>query len=297
MKTLIIINRDEWPAFARLRRGRQAAGLRQTSARQAGSIANRKSSIINERAFTLVELLTVIAIIAVLGAMLLPAIAIAKIHAQKSQAKMQMSSIVTAIQNYDSAYSRMPVSSAAVLSAPNTNYYTFGGVFNTPTAGTTWPANPLSPPVNYFTNNCDVIAILMDIKTYTNGAPTANDSHQKNPQQTIFLNAKMVSDPTLPGVGPDLNYRDPWGNPYVITIDSIDDNQCKDDFYGLSIVSGPDGLNTNPGLNGLINPDNTPDNFRYHGNVMVWSAGPDKKIDPNAPANQGVNKDNVLSWQ
>jgi len=168
-------------------------------------------------------------------------------------------------------------------------------VFQTPTGS--WSGGGA---LNYFTNNCDVIAILMDITTYTNGAPTANDRHQKNPQQTIFLNAKMGSDPTLPGVGPDLNYRDPWGNPYVITIDSIDDNQCKDDFYGLSVVSGPGGLNTNPGLNGLINPDNTgatPDNFRYHGNVMVWSAGPDKKIDPNAPANQGVNKDNVLSWQ
>ena len=30
---------------------------------------------------------------------------------------------------------------------------------------------------------------------------------------------------------------------------------------------------------------------------MVWSAGPDGKIDPTAPANSGVNKDNILSWQ
>jgi hypothetical protein len=40
-----------------------------------------------------------------------------------------------------------------------------------------------------------------------------------------------------------------------------------------------------------------PDNWAYHGKVMVWSAGPDGKIDPLVPANTGVNKDNILSWQ
>ena len=37
------------------------------------------------------------------------------------------------------------------------------------------------------------------------------------------------------------------------------------------------------GYNGLFNPNNTApntDNFLYHGKVMVWSAGPDGKIDP-----------------
>ena len=30
---------------------------------------------------------------------------------------------------------------------------------------------------------------------------------------------------------------------------------------------------------------------------MVWSAGPDKRINSNLAANQGANKDNVLSWK
>jgi hypothetical protein len=29
---------------------------------------------------------------------------------------------------------------------------------------------------------------------------------------------------------------------------------------------------------------------------MIWSAGPDGKIDKGTKANAGVNKDNVLSW-
>jgi hypothetical protein len=39
-----------------------------------------------------------------------------------------------------------------------------------------------------------------------------------------------------------------------------------------------------------------PNNFLFHGKVMVWSAGPDRKYDLN-PAKTGVNKDNILSWQ
>jgi hypothetical protein len=30
---------------------------------------------------------------------------------------------------------------------------------------------------------------------------------------------------------------------------------------------------------------------------MVWSAGPDGKINGSAAANLGENKDNVLSWR
>jgi hypothetical protein len=30
---------------------------------------------------------------------------------------------------------------------------------------------------------------------------------------------------------------------------------------------------------------------------MIWSAGPDKMVDATKRANEGVNKDNVLSWK
>ena len=61
------------------------------------------------------------------------------------------------------------------------------------------------------------------------------------------------------------------------------DEQCKDAFYCLQKVSqNPPGSTSQSGYNGLYNPDTggNSDNFLYHGKVMVWSAGPDGKIDP-----------------
>ncbi|MDE3066824.1 MAG: prepilin-type N-terminal cleavage/methylation domain-containing protein [Verrucomicrobiota bacterium] len=263
---------------------------RDTDGNLNGRLFPRRRSRVTRQlaAFTLIELLTVIAIIAILAAILLPALGYAKTAAKKTQAKLQISDLATAIQKYDSDYSRMPVSTADQLLAV-TNDFTFGGVFQTPTGPTT---------IGNVTTNSDVIAILMDLTNFPDGAPTVNANHVKNPQRTLYLNAKRVADTaTWPGVGPDLVYRDPWGDPYVISMDVNYDGECRDAFYSRSAVSKLDG---STGYFGLVDPTDTggnDNNFEYHGKVMVWSAGPDKKVDPGAKANQGVNKDNILSWQ
>ena len=265
-------------------------------------------------AFTITELLVVIAIICILAALLLPVLAKAKVSAQKKQAAVEISQIVGAIQQYDSVYGRFPVSAAAQNQAAQNAQaglnpdFTYGGVFQTPTG----PNPPIGTLVNgSILTNAEVIAILMDLTNYPNSSLTVNTNHQKNPQRTIFLNAKMsgydpASNDLLPPGGVDITgvYRDPWGNPYVISMDLNYDEQCQDAFYSLQSVSQTVS-SSQTGINGLFNPNSSnpnSDNFLYHGKVMVWSAGPDGKIDPTSlpsggSANSGVNKDNVLSWQ
>jgi len=238
--------------------------------------------------FTIVELLVVISVIAILASLLLPVLSAVTKKAKETKAKLEARDIATAIQGYDSAYGRFPVSAAAQAAAnPD---FTYGGTFQTPGA----PVQIGTVVGGSVSNNSEVVAILMDLTNYPGTTtPTVNANYQKNPQQTIFLNAKMSGDTSSPGVGTDLVYRDPWGNPYIITMDLNYDEMCKDVFYCTNAVSGG-------GLNGLIDPTvpaGTDNNWEYRGKVMVWSAGSDGKIDGSVPANQGANKDNILSWK
>jgi hypothetical protein len=110
----------------------------------------------------------------------------------------------------------------------------------------------------------------------------------------------MSGNWTSPGIGLDGTYRDVWGNPYIITIDLNFDDKARDAFYGTQGVSADPSDSNTPkrGLNGLI-PRVIGGNTFYEANspVMVWSAGPDKMIDPNSPATTGANKDNIISWK
>jgi prepilin-type N-terminal cleavage/methylation domain-containing protein len=244
-------------------------------------------------AFTIVELLVVIAIIGILAALILPVLAAARRHALITKAKTEITPIVGAIEQYDSVYGHFPVSSQDQSSA-GTNDFTYGGKNFNADGSVSW--------IMGVTNNAGVIAILQDATNYPNGQPTPNMSHVRNTQQAIYLNAIPSGyDPSQPNPQPqggvDINgvYRDPWGSPYIISLDLNNDGLCRDSFYSQKSVSQQNGQT---GFNGLFNPDagGNSDNFEFHGKVMVWSAGPDRLIDTNSPANQGANKDNILSW-
>jgi prepilin-type N-terminal cleavage/methylation domain-containing protein len=172
----------------------------------------------NRRGFTLIELLVVIAIIAILAGLLLPALSVAKQRAKVKLAKVDMSNLAAAIRQYEGSYERYPASRDAEQAAANaagTGDFTFG------TSGI--PEQPellvISSPV-YGANNSEVMFILLN---HLDLADTPNNLKGRNPKKTVFFDGKLV-DGVSAGINKDTRIiRDPWGNPYIITVDMDDD--------------------------------------------------------------------------
>jgi type II secretory pathway pseudopilin PulG len=219
----------------------------------------------------LIELLIVMGIISILAALLLPTLSVINKRTHINLARTEMASIQAAILAYQSAYGRLPMPSTAI-----SGDFTFGPSGFGSTAGT------------YTANNSEMMAILMDIDQL------ANVNHALNPRKFSFFTATRARSTNDAGLGPDLVLRDPWGNPYIITIDYDYNNRCQDAVYNNAAVSA-DPASLNAGYKGLFR---TPPATAYElaAPIMIWSMGPDGKASKTVPAIGSINADNVLSW-
>jgi type II secretory pathway pseudopilin PulG len=187
--------------------------------------------------------------------MLLPVLARVKLKAKITAARADMGNISSAISAYQTAYTLAPTPKPLP-----------GGGSGVPSLGSDF---------SFSETNSDIIVILMDIDAL------ANAGHARNPQKHSLLNANMKPNTTGQGVSSvDYNFRDPWGNPYIIAFDLDYDN-------GVEVLNNPAGQNTvyEPYPYG-----------RIPRSVLVWSLGPDGKGAPLADP-QGYNKDNIKSWE
>jgi prepilin-type N-terminal cleavage/methylation domain-containing protein len=179
------------------------------------------SSQIRPRAFTLIELLVVIVIIAVLMGLAFPVFQAVQNSAKKTQAKIDLVQIVTAVNAYYTEYGKYPiVSNDDVISNTSDIFYTLRAIAQTGSANASDAANPrkivfFSPP---------------DAKD--NSRPRSGIAPQDATLNGITIRAGELIDP--------------WGIQYKICINGTYDNDIANPYGG----SG--GAGTDPIHGGVI---------------------------------------------
>ena len=231
---------------------------------------NTRHTTQSRAGLTLLEILAVIAIIAILASILIPAIVRSKVRAKVGMARIDCQTIASSIKQYYDDYKRYPVRKGQ---KPNT----LGGDLTYE---------------NTDVMNSDAIVTLIDDTVLTD----VNRNHRANFEKRRYFEPKMVTNYDEQGIGPDGVFRDPFGNPYVISVDLNRDDKCCDLYYEQPGISG---ISTDRiGHHGLMRETiNQQELFALPGTVMVWSVGPDREFGTALNAKEGTNYDNIIGWE
>jgi prepilin-type N-terminal cleavage/methylation domain-containing protein len=193
----------------------------------------------SQLAFTLIELLTVIAIIAILMGLLFPALGAVRENARRVQAKTDVTNIVAAVKQYYTEYGKYPSlqDPAAKTGATATQDLWCGdekasaaplpnsALFNT------LRNIPVAPNTNYLLNPRKIV--FMESKTVANPEDPRAGFLDKEPTGT------GASGGDSGGGAQKGCFFDPWGKQYNIMIDSNHDDQLDlDQVY--KDITGPE---------------------------------------------------------
>lgn len=201
----------------------------------------------SDRAFTLIELLVVITVIAILIALLFPAFRGVQDQAKRTQAKNDLTQIVTAVNAFYTEYGKYPLVTADTTYGPGgtSNDALFNELRSTGATQNPRQIVFISPP---------------DVKD-------AN-----NPRSGI-----AAKDTTVNGVTTKTGELvDPWGTPYQIVIDGNYDNQITNPYPDIDGSAGATQLrqgiicwsNGKDQTKGTKSPSSL--NFKDSDDVISW---------------------------
>jgi prepilin-type N-terminal cleavage/methylation domain-containing protein len=186
-----------------------------------------RHSVSRSPGFTLLELLTVIAIIAILIGLLFPAVRSVKEHGKRSQAEGDVHRIVIATTNFYTEYGKYPA-------LPATSDQTSTGDIAVGDAG-----------IGLKIPNRELFYSLRSIDR------GINIGNVVNPRKVVFIESRSVADPDHPHGGFLENptngrhqneldcFFDPWERQYCVAIDYNYDGQIDVEYADFSGAKAP----------------------------------------------------------
>jgi prepilin-type N-terminal cleavage/methylation domain-containing protein len=208
-------------------------------------------------AFTLIEILVVMTLIAILVGIGVPAFTSVMEQARKTQAKNEEQQIIAAVNAYYTEYGKYPLPAG-------------GG------ADTTYGSGGTSNGELFYT-----------LRAVTGGTMNAADA--ANPRKIVFIQPPVSKDQTKPRSGVQTAtsiWYDPWGSPYNIRIDGSYINSVTNPY---SDTPPPGG---NPLYIGVIAWS-----FGKNGKLGGGSAAAGFSSSEGGIANNFSGSGDVISWQ
>lgn len=179
--------------------------------------------------FTLVEMLTVVAIIGILTAIVAPIVIIARDRGRETSAKSDITSIMTALKQLHSDYGKVLAKSGTDLKIGNTKIFTRSGFNNIAIFGIDDTNRKSEDAYD---------AMIAELTAPKNGKFSSTNPVSVNKRKKIYLEPRKEFNPEV-----DYDnqvtalYRDPWGNPYKVYVNIMLDDRMTipylDDDTGL----------------------------------------------------------------